>query len=93
MIGNFFAADRKTGGRMIWLNGDMRPAENAVSANDRGLLLGEAVFETMLVENRHIAFWDAHLARLMAACAAFGFDCRYSDTAGQRRPMADRRAR
>lgn len=66
---------------MIWLNGDMRPAENAVSANDRGLLLGEAVFETMLVENRHIAFWDAHLARLMAACSVFGFDCRYSDAA------------
>ena len=34
---------------MIWLNGVLRAADNALSAQDRGVLLGESVFETLLV--------------------------------------------
>lgn len=64
---------------MIWLNGDIRTAEGAISANDRGLLLGEAVFETLLVVNGIPQFWSAHLARLNAACDAFGFDAPYDE--------------
>jgi branched-chain amino acid aminotransferase len=67
--------------RMIWLNGAIRQAEGAMSANDRGLLLGEAVFETLLVTNGVPQFWAAHLARLNKACAAFGFDTPYDATA------------
>lgn len=66
---------------MIWLNGTLRPAENAVSANDRGLLLGEAVFETLLVDNNVPQFWAAHNERLFAACAALGFERRFSAAA------------
>ena len=57
---------------MIWLNGDIVSAEAAISANDRGLLLGESVFETVLVKNQVPQFWTAHLARLAASCTALG---------------------
>ena len=66
---------------MIWMNGTLRPADNAVSANDRGLLLGEAVFETLLMDENVPQFWQAHLERLFAACAALGFERRFSDMA------------
>ena len=46
---------------MIWLNGNIVAAEGAVSANDRGLLLGEAVFETILIKNGVAQFWPEHL--------------------------------
>ena len=36
---------------MIWLNGEFSSSDAVISANDRGLLLGEAVFETVLAEN------------------------------------------
>ena len=64
---------------MIWLNGEIREAEGAISANDRGLLLGEAVFETLLVHKGVPQFWDAHMARLATACAAFSFPMPYND--------------
>ena len=41
---------------MIWLNGDIVSAEAAISANDRGLLLGESVFETLLVKTKCRSF-------------------------------------
>lgn len=66
---------------MIWLNGELRTADNAFSANDRGLLLGEAVFETLLVKQHIPQFWDAHLARLEAACAAFELPALYQASA------------
>lgn len=62
---------------MIWLDGEIRAAEGAISANNRGLLLGEAVFETLLVKNGVPQFWDAHMRRLETACAALGFDTPY----------------
>ena len=66
---------------MIWLNGELREADNALSTQDRGLLLGESVFETLLVINAVPQFWPAHLARLAAACAAFDLDNPYDDDA------------
>ena len=70
-----------TGKHMIWLNGDITPAEGAISANDRGLLLGEAVFETIQVKNAVPQFWPAHLARLREACDAFYLKQDYTDEA------------
>lgn len=64
---------------MIWLDGEIRAAQGAISADDRGFLLGEAVFETLLVKNGVPQFWDAHMARLHAACAAFSFHTPYDD--------------
>lgn len=66
---------------MIWLNGDIVSADGAVSAHDRGLLLGESVFETMLVKNHVPQFWSAHLARLTASCAALGLTQPYGAVA------------
>lgn len=73
---------------MIWLNGDLRPAEAAISAQDRGLLLGESVFETMLVRDKVPQFWSAHLARLQASCTAFGLACPYDAAALRAGAMA-----
>ena len=66
---------------MIWLNGDIVSAEAAISANDRGLLLGESLFETLLVKNQVPQFWAAHLARLSASCAALGLSNPYDEAA------------
>jgi branched-chain amino acid aminotransferase len=73
---------------MIWLNGNIRPAEGALSANNRGFLLGEAVFETMLVKQGVPQFWQAHLARLDAACTVFGFSKPY-DTSALKNALVD----
>lgn len=64
---------------MIWMNGTIREPDGAISANDRGLLLGEAVFETLLVKNRVPQFWEAHMGRLLAACTAFSFPMPYDE--------------
>ena len=65
---------------MIWLNGEFSSSDRAISANDRGLLLGEAVFETVLAEYGTPAHWAAHMARLWQACALFGFATPYDAT-------------
>ena len=66
---------------MIWLNGELHAAETAISAHDRGLLLGESLFETMLVTDNVPQFWSAHVVRLQASCAAFGLMCPYDEAA------------
>ena len=40
--------------------------------NDRGLLLGDGLFETLLAVDGDPSDWDAHLARLNAGCVALG---------------------
>ena len=57
---------------MIWLNGALANAAGAVSAADRGLLLGEGVFETVLAENGTPSHWAAHMERLWRACDVLG---------------------
>lgn len=41
-------------------------------ANDRGLLLGDGLFETALVIGGAPRFWDRHMARLRASAASIG---------------------
>ncbi len=62
----------------IWLNGVIRAAEAAISAHDRGFLLGESVFESVLVRDAKPQFWQAHIDRLWRACAYFDFACPYT---------------
>ena len=62
---------------MIWLNGEFLTSDTIISANDRGLLLGEAVFETILAKNSTPTHWPAHMRRLRQACALFGFAMPY----------------
>ncbi len=48
----------------FWLNGEWQNNETALDIRDRGFLLGDGVFETILVEHGRAAFLDAHLRRL-----------------------------
>ncbi len=66
---------------MIWLNGKLCAPENAISAQDRGLLLGESVFETLLVINQIPQFWQSHMARLGRATKTFDLAHAYDEAA------------
>jgi branched-subunit amino acid aminotransferase/4-amino-4-deoxychorismate lyase len=47
------------------------PAD-AIPSDDRGFTLGDGLFETLLVEDGAIRFWDEHMQRLAAGCATLG---------------------
>lgn len=54
----------------LWLNGEILPAATArIDPADRGLLLGDGVFETMAVKESAVADLDRHYARLTAGAA------------------------
>jgi branched-chain amino acid aminotransferase len=59
---------------MLWCDGRLS-ADSPVpfDLGDRGLLLGDGVFDTALALNGRVAFADAHRDRLVAAAAALGF--------------------
>lgn len=44
----------------------------AVPPDDRGLLLGDGLFETVLFKAGEAVLWAEHLARLVSGCAALG---------------------
>ncbi|MBA5725633.1 aminotransferase class IV [Bombella favorum] len=53
----------------LWLNNDLFPADSpTITAQDRGLLLGDGLFETMQLRNGQIPFLAAHLTRLEEGC-------------------------
>jgi branched-chain amino acid aminotransferase len=55
---------------MLWLNGRLLPeSEVRIDPADRGLLLGDGVFETMRAVRGAVPLLDRHLARLRAAAA------------------------
>jgi len=69
---------------MIWLNG--HPVDGArawFDLTDRGLLLGDGVFDTALVIDGAPVWREGHLRRLCAACDAIGLDAARYDL-GQR---------
>ena len=53
-----------------------------IAADDRGFLLGDGLFETVLAEEGRLVEWPAHVARLTRGCAVIGLpppdaeDCR-----------------
>ncbi len=56
-----------------WLNGCLRDSgEPAIPADDRGLLLGDGLYETLLVEDGQPVRIEAHLARLRRGAAVLG---------------------
>ena len=58
----------------VWQDGRLLAPDDAhVSIADRGLLLGDGVFETMAVHNGRVFDLDAHFARLAAGLATLGF--------------------
>ncbi len=58
----------------FWLNGEWRDDATAIRIDDRGLLLGDGAFETMLVRNGVPAFMDRHLLRLQGALDLLSID-------------------
>lgn len=60
---------------LVWINGTLQHAHSgAVSALDRGLQLGLAVFDTLLLEQGCVLFVDEHLARLERSARGAGLD-------------------
>jgi 4-amino-4-deoxychorismate lyase len=53
----------------MWING--QPGEN-IAATDRGLLYGDGLFETLLVQNGRVILLEQHLQRLKQGCAVLG---------------------
>jgi len=59
---------------MLWSNGRLVEGGTLPFAmGDRGLLLGDGVFDTALAVQGRIAFEAAHIDRLVAAAAALGY--------------------
>jgi len=58
----------------VWQDGRIvMPEEAHVSIADRGLLLGDGLFETMAVRNARVLDLDAHLKRLASGLGVLGF--------------------
>ncbi|MEQ8266370.1 MAG: aminotransferase class IV [Parvibaculum sp.] len=57
----------------VWLNGSIADARDArIDPADRGFLLGDGLFETMLARKNHIVFFEEHLLRLLQGAEAIG---------------------
>lgn len=57
---------------IVSVNGVIRDKAGAISAGDRAFLLGDGVFETLLMRNGAPVFFDAHFARLRRGLATLG---------------------
>lgn len=64
----------------FWLNGEFSTTSDAISIADRGFLLGDGLFETILVVNGVPAFFDAHIDRMEAAQAALQLGARVDES-------------
>lgn len=56
----------------VWFNGRLIDGPLSVDASDRGLLLGDGLFETLAVFNRHAVWRAEHLDRLVAGAGTLG---------------------
>ncbi|MGE0004520.1 MAG: aminotransferase class IV [Parvibaculaceae bacterium] len=56
----------------VWFNGALVGPPLALDPSDRGLLLGDGIFETIAVFNRTGVWLGDHLDRMMAGAAALG---------------------
>ena len=52
---------------MVNHNGILQQTDHCLSADNRGLLFGDAVFETLKIIDSKILFWEDHYFRLMAS--------------------------
>ncbi len=76
---------------MMWINGEIRDTTTITfDVADRGLLLGDGLFETMLVLGKVPFRFDAHLARLEAGATVLRLEV---DMATVRRAVTDLAAR
>ena len=67
----------------IWCNGLWLPAANHPgTAQDRGVIFGLGLFETMLAIDGSLIFADRHLARIQKSCARFRWEIELPDLRG-----------
>jgi branched-chain amino acid aminotransferase len=59
---------------VVWFNGAMIEGQVAIDPADRGLLLGDGLFETVAVQNGKPMWLAEHLARLRAGADELGID-------------------
>jgi len=65
---------------IVWLNGDLVPAGSArIGPNDRGLTLGDGLYETIRCANFIPRFADLHLARLRRGAATLDIAMKFDD--------------
>lgn len=63
----------------VWLNGSIMDARDArIDPADRGFLLGDGLFETMLALHGRPIFADAHMLRLKAGAELIGLPLPYA---------------
>jgi branched-chain amino acid aminotransferase len=55
-----------------WLNNELWEGDLSISPNDRGLTLGDGVFETLAVTDGVVLWRREHLDRMSKACAELG---------------------
>ncbi|MBX3504170.1 MAG: aminotransferase class IV family protein [Parvibaculum sp.] len=66
----------------LWLNGEIADAgDTRIDPADRGLLLGDGLFETMLVRRGTPVFFEEHLLRLMKGAEMTGMLMPYAPDA------------
>lgn len=66
---------------ICWLNGDLRPIEEArIDPRDRGFLLGDGVFETVLAVDGVVRHAARHLVRMSGACDLLGIAAPYPES-------------
>lgn len=63
----------------FWLNGEWRDKREAIGVDDRGFLLGDGVFETILIRNGAAAFLERHIARLTKGLSVLSMDAGLPD--------------
>ena len=56
----------------VWFNGEFVSGPIALDPADRGLMLGDGVFETIAVSGGHAIWLDAHLERMAHSSTALG---------------------
>lgn len=64
-----------------WLDGAFRHDPAVIDVADRAFLLGDGVFETILMVDGVPAFWDGHMARLRNALSALKFSIMIDEAA------------
>lgn len=65
-----------------WLNGRlMRVSEARIDPGERGFLLGDGVFETLLLRRGAAVWWGEHMARLWEGAAALGIAMPWEEAA------------
>jgi branched-chain amino acid aminotransferase len=66
---------------IVWFNGELVDEREVwISPMDRGFLLGDALFETLLAQRGRIGFLEAHIVRLAAGANILGIPLPVSTT-------------